>query len=45
MNKIKYTIKIMLIYISYKKYSTTNKMENVFKEEIKRSIIDIIKFI
>ena len=45
MNKIKYTIKIMLIYISYKKYSTSNKMKNVFITEIKRSIIDIIKFI
>ena len=45
MNKIKYTIKLILIYTSYKKYSTTNKMESVFKEEIKRSILDIIKFV
>ena len=45
MNKIKYTIKLILIYMSYKKYSTTNKMENVFQSEIKRSIIDIIKFV
>lgn len=45
MKKIIYTIKIILLYMSYKKYSTTNKMKNVFKTEIKRSIIDIIKFI
>ena len=31
--------------MSYKKYSNSNKMKNVFKNEIKRSIIDIIKFI
>ena len=45
MKKIIYTIKIILIYMSYKKYSTTNKMENTFGAEIKRSIIDIIKFV
>lgn len=45
MKKIKYTIKLILIYISYKKYSTNNKMKNVFITEIKKSIYDIIKFI
>lgn len=45
MKKIIYTIKIILIYMSYKKYSTSNKMKSVFRTEIKRSIIDIIKFI
>ena len=46
MKKIIYTIKIILIYMSYKKYSTTNKkLQNVFEAEIKRSIIDIIKFV
>ena len=45
MNKIIYTIKIILIYMSYKKYSTSNKMKNVFKTEIKKSIIDIIKLV
>ena len=45
MNKITYTIKLILIYMSYKKYSTSNKMKNVFQSEIKRSMIDIIKFI
>ena len=45
MNKIKYTIKLILIYISYKKYSSSNKMKNAFQSEIKRSILDIIKFI
>ena len=45
MNKIIYTIKIILIYMSYKKYSTSNEMKNVFVTEIKRSIIDIIKFV
>ena len=45
MKKIKYTIKLILIYMSYKKYSTSNKMKSVFKTEIKKSISDIIKFI
>ena len=45
MKKIIYTIKIILIYMSYKKYSTSNKMKNVFKTEIKKSIIDIIKLV
>ena len=45
MKKIIYTIKIILIYMSYKKYSTTNKMKSTFKSEIKKNIIDIIKFI
>ena len=45
MKKIKYTIKLMLIYMSYKKFSTNNKMKNVFQAEIKRSILDIIKFV
>lgn len=45
MKKIKYTIKIILIYMSYKKYSTNNKMKNAFQAEIKRSVIDIIKFV
>lgn len=45
MKKIIYTIKLILIYMSYKKYSTSNKMGNVFKTEIKNSIIDIIKFV
>ena len=45
MKKIKYTIKLILIYISYKKFSTSNKMKNVFVQEIKKSIYDIIKFV
>ena len=45
MNKIIYTYKLILIYISYKKYSSTNKMKNVFHSEIKRSILDVIKFV
>lgn len=45
MNKIKYTYKLVLIYMSYRKFSTSNKMKNVFQSEIKNSIIDIIKFI
>ena len=45
MKKIIYTIKLILMYMSYKKYSTTNKMKNVFRNEIKKSICDIIKFI
>ncbi len=45
MKKIIYTYKLILIYMSYKKYGTTNKMENVFKTEIKKSITDIIKFV
>ena len=45
MKKIKNVIKLILIYMSYKKYSTSNKMKNTFETEIKRSIIDIIKFI
>ena len=45
MKKIIYTYKLILIYISYKKYSTSNKMENVFIAEIKRNIIYIIKFV
>ena len=45
MKKIIYTYKLILIYMSYKKYSTNNKMKNVFQAEIKRSIIDIIKFV
>lgn len=45
MKKIIYTIKIILIYMSYKKYSTSNKMKFPLEMEIKKSIIDIIKFI
>ena len=45
MKKIKYTYKLVLIYMNYKKYSTSNKMKNAFQSEIKRSIIDIIKFV
>ena len=45
MKKIIYTYKLILIYMSYKKYSINNKMKNIFRTEIKRSIIDIIKFI
>ena len=45
MKELIHTIKLILLYMSYKKYSTTNKMKSVFKTEIKRSIIDIIKFI
>jgi len=45
MNKIKYTIKLILIYMSYKKYSTSNKMKDVFITEIKKSLYDIIQFI
>ena len=45
MKKIKYTYKLVLIYMNYKKYSTSNKMKNVFVQEIKRSLYDIIQFI
>lgn len=45
MKKIIYTIKLILIYISYRKFSTTNKMKNIFQSEIKRSVVDIIKII
>ena len=45
MKKIIYLTKLILLYMRYKKYSTSNKMKNTFETEIKRSIIDIIKFI